>query len=463
MKPPSGLGFGGTSLRDFLEKSDALNAALALSARLYNFTRMKPPSRAQMIAGASIGNALEFFDFITYGFFATDIAAAFFPGKDAATKLLLTLGTFGISFVARPVGALILGHFADRRGRAACMILAVSLMTLGSALITFMPARASIGLLAPAGIVLARLIQGFALGGEFGSSTALMIEHSGGRESFAASWQGTSQNIAGLLGSGTAWLLTALLPAPEFHQFGFRIAFGIGVIMGPVALLLRRRLEDAPAFLAQQRNPAPKVEGEPSTLGGIAMAAGLVAIGTAQTYLVVYLPTYATKQLHMAVGSALGAVMLSYLFTLALLPLRLLIAHRFDMTHRSRWMILSCIAMMLTGYPAFMVLTAWPGAAMLFLLPFFFTVLSLPYNSPLTGFLGMVFSIRHRGLGLSIGYALGIALFGGFAPFINQWLVNVTGDPRAPGLYLAGISLVTITAIYYARRRLPPARLAAAP
>jgi MHS family proline/betaine transporter-like MFS transporter len=100
---------------------------------------------------------------------------------------------------------------------------------------------------------------------------------------------------------------------------------------------------------------------------------------------------------------------------------------------------------------------------MLFLLPFFFTVLSLPYNSPLTGFLGMVFSIRHRGLGLSIGYALGIALFGGFAPFINQWLVNVTGDPRAPGLYLAGISLVTITAIYYARRRLPPARLAAAP
>jgi MHS family proline/betaine transporter-like MFS transporter len=118
-------------------------------------------------------------------------------------------------------------------------------------------------------------------------------------------------------------------------------------------------------------------------------------------------------------------------------------------------MIVSCIAMMASGYPAFMLLAAWPGPVMLFLIPLFFTIIGLPYNSPLTGFMGMVFTIRHRGIGLSVGYALGIALFGGFAPFINTWLVARTHDPRAPGMYLAITSLITIAALIFARQRLP--------
>jgi len=416
----------------------------------------EPISRPLMILGASIGNALEFYDFVTYGYFAPYIAAAFFPGHDETTKLLLTFGTFGVSFLARPVGALILGAYADRRGRRACMIIAVSLMTLGSAMITLMPDRAEIGLFAPFGILLARLIQGFALGGEFGSSTALMIEHSAGRESHAASWQGTSQNIAVFIGSGVAFLLSVTLPPAEFHAFGFRIAFAIGTLAGPVALLLRRRLREAPAFLAQQN--APSAAADPHPVGGVAIAAGLVAIGTAQTYLIIYLPTYAATQLHMTAGKALGAVVLLYAVTLALVPWRLMIARQFDQTHRTTWMIASCVAMMASGYPAFMVLTAWPGPVMLFFIPLFFTVIGLYYNSPLTGFQGMVFGIRHRGIGLSVGYALGIALFGGFAPFINTWLVSRTGDPRAPGLYLAMMSVVTITAIFFARRRLRDAK-----
>jgi len=412
--------------------------------------------RWQMIAGASIGNALEFYDFIIYGFFAPYIAAAFFPGSDPATKLLLTFGTFGVSFLARPVGAIVLGQFADRRGRAASMVVAVSLMTLGSALITFMPTRAVIGIFAPLGILLARLIQGFGLGGEFGSATALMIEHSGGRETNAASWQGSSQNIAFLIGSLVAYFLSLTLPAAIFHDWGFRIAFGIGVLAGPVALFLRRRLHEAPSFLAQKN--APPASGEPATWGGIVIAACMVAIGTAQTYLVVYLPTYAASQLHMTAAKALGAVVLANIITLALIPWRLAVAHRFDQTHRSRWMILSCIAMMAAGYPAFMVLAAWPGPIMLFLLPLFFSVIGMPYNAPLTGFMGMVFSMRHRGIGLSVGYAIGIAVFGGFAPFINTWLVAHTHDARAPGLYLIIASMVTIAAILFARRRLPAAR-----
>ncbi len=410
-----------------------------------------PVRRAHMIIGASIGNALEFYDFIIYGFFASSIAATFFPGRDATTRLLLTFGTFGVSFLARPVGALILGAYADRRGRIACMTLSVQLMTLAGAMIALMPGRAAIGIGAPLGILAARLIQGFALGGEFGSSTALMMEHSVGGETRAASWQGTSQYVASLLASGVAWALSydpALLP---FHLSAFRIAFAVGVLAGPVALMLRRRLLEAPTFLSQRQRKGPADAQTPS---GVVIAAGMVAIGTAQTYLVVYLPTYAMTQLHMTAGSALGTIFLVYVATLAMTPLRLRIAERFDRSHRSLLMLLSCAAVLATGYPAFMLLSLWPSPVMLFLLPIGLTLIGLLYNAPLTGFMGLVFPVRRRGVGLSVGYAIGIAMFGGFAPFINTWLMKTTGDPRSPGLYLGFTALVTIVALLAAQRRL---------
>jgi len=415
-----------------------------------------PVRRAHMIAGATIGNALEFYDFTIYGFFATSIAAAFFPGHDATTKLLLTFGVFGISFFARPVGALILGAYADRKGRTACMVLAIWLTTFAGALIALMPDYASIGLAAPIGILLARLLQGFALGGEFGSATALMIEHSPQGEARAASWQSTSQNFAGLFASGTAWLLSHDLTSPLFHVPAFRIAFGVGVLAGPIALFLRRRLEEAPAFLAQQHQPRPV--GEAPLLSGMAVVAGMLAIGTAQTYLVVYLPTYAATQLHVAAGSALGAVFLLYAVTLAITPFKLAIAGWYDATHRSLPMLLACLAMLAAGYPAFALLGLWPGPVMLFLLPFGFTLLGLFYGGPLAGLMGLMFSVRQRGIGLSAGYAAGIALFGGSAPFINTWLIAQTGNPRSPGLYLIFTAIVSIVALLAAQRRLAQVR-----
>ena len=410
-----------------------------------------PIKRAHMIAGASIGNAIEFYDFIIYGFFATTIASTFFPGRDATTRLLLTFGTFGVSFGARPIGALILGAYADRVGRTRAMVLSVSLMTIAGAMIALMPSRAAIGLLAPFGILAARLIQGLALGGEFGSATALMIEHSQGEEARAASWQGTSQNVAGLLASGVAWLLSGTGVAPLLHVAAFRLAFGLGVLAGPLALLLRRRLRDAPDFLTARHH---RELADRPTLSGVAIAAGMVAIGTAQTYLIIYLPTYATTQLHVRAGSVLGAVFLLYVAMVALTPVRLLIATRFDASRRSVPMVISCVAMLVAGYPCFILLGLWPNALMLFLLPLGLTVLGLVYNAPLQGFMGRGFSVRRRGVGLSVGYALGIALFGGFAPLINTWLIARTGNPSSPGLYLIFTALVSIVAITAASRRL---------
>ncbi len=407
-----------------------------------------------MIIAASIGNAIEFYDFVVYGFFATAIATTFFPGRDPTTRLLLTFGAFGVSFGARPVGALILGAYADRVGRVRAMVLSVSMMTVAGAMIALMPGRATIGLAAPCGVLAARLIQGLALGGEFGSATALMIEHSEGGEARAASWQNTSQNVAGLLASGVAWLLSDAGIAPMLPVEAFRLAFGLGVLAGPIALLLRRRLRDAPGFLAARHHRAPS---DRPTLSGIAIAAGMVAAGTAQTYLIIYLPTYATTQLHVRAGSALGAVFLLYVAAVALTPVRLLVAARFDASRRWRPMVASCVALLVAGYPCFILLGLWPNALTLFLLPLGLTLIGFAYNAPLQGFMGMVFSVRRRGVGLSVGYAVGIALFGGFAPFINTWLIARTGDPSSPGLYLIFTAIVSIVAILAASRRLQPA------
>ena len=186
------------------------------------------------------------------------------------------------------------------------------------------------------------------------------------------------------------------------------------------------------------------------------IAAGLVAVGTAQTYFVIYLPSYAATELHVRLSSALGAVFLLYLATLALTPLRLLIAQRFDRSRRPGAMLLSCVLTLAAAYPTFILLGLWPGRVMLFAIPLALVLLGLPYNAPLAGVMGLVFPTRRRGVGLSVGYALGIMLFGGTAPFINTWLILHTGDPRSPGLYLALTAAVSTGALLLARSRLRP-------
>ena len=409
----------------------------------------------RLIAAASIGNALEFYDFIIFGFFAIPIGETFFPGHDAVTRLLLTFGTFGVSFFARPVGALVLGVYADRQGRARCMTIAVALMTVAGAAIALLPGRATIGIAAPLGILASRLVQGFALGGEFGASTALMIEHATGAESRSASWQGTSQTLASALASGVAWLLTGFPASLPFHVAPFRLAFLVGVAAGPIALLLRRTVEDAPAIIAARGQPRSRSHAlDRDTLRGIAIAAGLVAVGTAQTYFVIYLPTYAAAELHVRLSSALGSVFLLYIATLALTPLRLRIATRFDRSRRTGGMLLSCVLMLATAYPTFVLLGLWPGRVMLFLIPLALVAIGLPYNAPLHGMMGLVFPAGRRGVGLSVGYAVGIMLFGGTAPFISTWLVAYTGDPRSPGLYLALTAALSTGAVLVARPRM---------
>ncbi|SDV48326.1 MFS transporter, partial [Chitinasiproducens palmae] len=194
----------------------------------------------RVVVAASIGNALEWFDLVVYGFFAATISKLFFPSGNETVSLMIALGTFGVSFFMRPLGAIVFGIYADRAGRKAALTLSIGLMMLGTLLIAFMPTYAAIGIAAPIGLTLARMIQGFSAGGEFGSATAFMAEHAQHRRGFFSSFQVASQGLTTLLAALFGVTLTSNLDAAQMASWGWRVPFFFGLIIGPVAYYIRR-------------------------------------------------------------------------------------------------------------------------------------------------------------------------------------------------------------------------------
>src|SRR5579859_4219836 len=201
----------------------------------------------RLIVATSIGNALEWHDITIYGYFAVYSSKAFFPNDDQTTSLLLTFGTFGLAYLARPIGGVVLGAYADRHGRKASLLISIVLMTLGTLAVAVMPTFATIGIAAPIAVLAARLVQGFSAGGEFGSSTAFLVEHRPDRRGFIASWQFASQGLSNLLASTFGVVLTGWMAPADLNSWGWRIPFLFGVLIGPIGIYIRNHLEDATA------------------------------------------------------------------------------------------------------------------------------------------------------------------------------------------------------------------------
>src|ERR1700723_3894240 len=216
-------------------------------------------SIAPLIVATSIRNALEWYDITIYGYFAIYVSKAFFPTEDQPTSLLLTFGTFGLAYLARPVGGVLLGAYADRHGRKASLLISIVLMTLGTLTVAVMPTYGTIGILAPIAVLLARLVQGFSAGGEFGSSTAFLVEHRPEQRGFVASWQFASQGLSNLLASAFGVGLTSWLTPAEMQSWAWRIPFLFGILVGPVGIYIRNHLEDATAPPAGQTSPIREV------------------------------------------------------------------------------------------------------------------------------------------------------------------------------------------------------------
>ena len=207
------------------------------------------PRLMGVIIAATIGNVLEWFDFLVYGFFAVTIAEVFFPADNPTVSLLVTFGTFGLAYVVRPLGAVVVGSYTDRAGRKAGLTLSIGLMLIGTALMVVTPGYATIGIAAPIIIILARLLQGFSVGGEFGSAVAFLVEHGGKRRGFSASWQWATTGIVSIIVSIFGLVLTTQLSHEQLIDWGWRVPYVFGLLVGPAGLYIRSRMSETPEFL----------------------------------------------------------------------------------------------------------------------------------------------------------------------------------------------------------------------
>src|SRR5580698_7304245 len=255
--------------------------------------------KSYQIAAAVIGNALEWYDFIVFGFFAVIISRLFFPTDSQYASLLFTTATFGVGFFMRPVGGILIGIYADRQGRKAALLVVIASMTVAIALIAFAPTYAAIGIGAPLIIVVARLLQGFSAGGEFASATAFLIESApAGRRGFYGSWQMVGQGLAVLIGAILGAIITKTLSPEAIDGWGWRIPFLFGLVIGPVGLYIRSSLTETPAFLESER--APQGRALASHVKQILVCFGIIVSGTISFYVIlVYIPTFARTQLQL--------------------------------------------------------------------------------------------------------------------------------------------------------------------
>ena len=213
------------------------------------------PGLPGVIIAATIGNVLEWFDFLVYGFFAVTIAEVFFPASNSTVSLLITFGTFGLAYVVRPLGAVIVGTYTDRAGRKAGLTLSIGLMMIGTTLMVITPSYATIGIAAPIIITAARLLQGFSVGGEFGSAVAFLVEHGGERKGFSASWQWATTGIVSVIVSLFGVILTTQLSHEQLVDWGWRIPYVFGLLVGPAGLYIRARVSETADFLKAESPP----------------------------------------------------------------------------------------------------------------------------------------------------------------------------------------------------------------
>jgi MFS transporter, MHS family, proline/betaine transporter len=401
----------------------------------------------RLIVAGSLGNALEFYEILVYGYFATIISKVFFPSQNEAVALLLTYGTFGITFLARPVGAIFLGAYGDRHGRKQALTLSIVLMTIGTGLMTLMPSYKTAGLLAPLLVVAARLLQGFSVAGEFASSTTFMVEHRPDRAGFFASWQWTSQGLAALFATGFGTLLTSNLSAADLEAWAWRLPFAFGLLVGPVGYYIRSSMEETPEFHAAQ---APLRVLFTEQWDRLLLMVIAVAASTSSQYILVYITGYAINQLGLPATVAFTAAMAAAALQTAIIPF---IGLWVDRIGQTRIMIGAATLFVLTSYPAFVLLNANTTEAMLIALVCWIGLLKSFYSGALPSLMAKMFPPETRVTGVSLAYNISVPIFGGFAPFFAQQLVDITGSKLAPSYYVIVTALLSLIAVIALRRR----------
>lgn len=399
------------------------------------------------ILAAVIGNALEWYDFLVFAFMTPIVAKLFFPSdptdpSNNINQILLTTAVFGVGFFMRPVGGIILGMYGDRHGRKAAMVLVTSLMAVAIALITFAPTYAAVGIIAPLFIVAARLLQGFAAGGEFGTSTALLIELAPPeKRGFYGSWQMTGQMIALLIGATLGTIITDIFTQEELMSWAWRLPFAFGLLIVPIAIYIRRHIDEPEVF---KRMQAAKAAGEIKNISLIEMlrtharetlvGMGLVITCTASVYITfTYLITFSTVTLKLPLHDTFLVQMAGAALMVVLMPF---MGAWSDRIGRRNLTIFSLIGYLIIIYPLYTWLLAEPSIGRLLAVQLIISAFVAAFFGVFSTVVAELFPAHVRSAGMSVAYNIAVMIFGGFSQFIVTWLIRTTGSAMSAAYYV---------------------------
>jgi MHS family proline/betaine transporter-like MFS transporter len=410
-------------------------------------------ARRRAILSCAVGNFVELFDFVIFGLFAAQLGANFFPAGDPIVSLLSAFATYGVGFVMRPVGAVVIGAYGDRHGRKAALIVTVGVMAGATAVTGLIPSYGVIGVWAPVLLVLCRLVQGFSTGGEWGGAAAFLVEYAPpGKRGFIGSMQQFSVGLALIAATLSAAVLNSTMGKQAMIDWGWRLPFIFGFVLAPVGLYLRTRVLETPAFdrtVSQRLVSASPVRDSFTTyLRPVLAAFGVAIVGTVGNYTFnIFMASFAMGQLGLSAGTAYYSTAFAAVVLTMFTPVMGILS---DKVGRKPVMLTSALGYVVLGYPLFLLPVTLHNAMGLVIAQSVSGVLLAMYAGPLCAILSELFPTRVRYTALSIGYSLAVTIFGGFAPFIATFLVRVSGSPVSPSMYVmfgAVISAVSLILI----------------
>jgi MFS transporter, MHS family, proline/betaine transporter len=398
------------------------------------------------IWAASIGNLLEWYDFGVYAYLTSFIATKFFPSTNPTAPLLAAFAAYGVGFLARPFGGVVIGRLGDTQGRKAALVLTIFLMAFGTVGLGFLPSYETIGIWAPILLVALRILQGTAAGGEWGTSTAFMIEWSPPtRRGLFGSFQQVSTAGGSLLGSAISAILTSLLSSSAMLDWGWRVPFVLGAILLVIGGYLRRNVGETPSYETsrQAATNEPVVSGAP--LG--ALAFGFTIFWTVAYYtLLAWMPSFTQRFAGLAPSEALWSNTIGLIAMIITIPIWGALS---DKVGRRPLLMASALSIGLLSWPLFSLMTKGGGLALVLPIQILFGVLLALYSGAGPAAISEIFPTHLRSTWMSIGYSLAVAIFGGFAPFIATWLIQTTGSPVSPTyLYLLPSALISLSVIW---------------
>ncbi|WP_255951116.1 tricarballylate/proton symporter TcuC [Streptomyces odontomachi] len=408
------------------------------------------------VARAAAGNVLEMYDFTVYGFYASAIAKTVFPTGNDLVSLILSFATFGVGFLMRPLGAVVLGGYMDRRGRRAGLLLSLAIMSVGVVLIAVVPTYASIGLASPVLVVLARLLQGFSAGAESSGVSVYLAEISTpGRRGFFVSWQSAGQQISVLTAALVGIALSLTLSPAQIDAWGWRVPFLVGSLVLPAVFWIRRTLPETESFARRTSSGAPNFRSVYRSLLAswriVLVAVALVTLTSVMFYLITaYTPTFGQRELGLSSLSAFVVAGLVGVSNFVWIPLAGLLSDRIG---RTPLLIGSALLVALTSYPLMLWLVADPSFGRMLGVLLIFSLLYGAYQGTMVVTLTELMPGKVRATGFAVAYSLAQAIFGGFTPTICTALIDATGGNGAmPGLWLAGAALVSLAGAVIVKR-----------